>query len=90
MIIIGGMGSLPGSLIGAAIWLLLPSIIGGLAPQASSATGLTRLLLVEHRAQLVQLIFGLLVIALLIFAPRGITGLGSSVRELYAKLRGRA
>jgi NitT/TauT family transport system permease protein len=30
MIIIGGMGSLPGSLVGAAIWLLLPSIIAGL------------------------------------------------------------
>lgn len=89
MIIIGGMGSLPGSLVGAAIWLLLPSIIGGLAPQASTATGLTRVLLVEHRAQLVQLIFGLLVIGLLIFAPRGITGLGSSIRDAVGRLRGR-
>lgn len=83
MIIIGGMGSLPGSLIGAAIWLLLPSVIGGLAPQSSAATGLTRLLLVEHRAQLVQLIFGLLVIVLLIRAPGGIAALG---REWKSRL----
>ena len=84
MIIIGGMGSLPGSLIGAAIWLLLPSVIGGLAPQASSATGLTRTLLVEHRAQLVQLIFGALVIVLLIRAPGGIAGLLQDLRQRLA------
>lgn len=89
MIIIGGMGSLPGSLVGAAIWLLLPSIIGGLAPRSSEAEGLVRLFLVEGRAQFVQLIFGLLVIVLLIFAPRGITGLGRDVRHLLASWRGR-
>ncbi len=89
MIIIGGMGSLPGSLVGAAIWLLLPSIIGGLAPQSSEATGLARVFLVEGRAQFIQLIFGLLVIVLLIFAPRGITGLGRDIRQLLASGRGR-
>jgi branched-chain amino acid transport system permease protein len=89
MIIIGGMGSLAGSLVGAAIWLLLPSIIGGLAPQSSEAVGLARLFLVEGRAQFVQLLFGLLVIVLLIFAPRGITGLGRDIRHLLASWRGR-
>ena len=33
MIIVGGMGSLPGALIGAAVWLLLPSIIAGIATE---------------------------------------------------------
>jgi branched-chain amino acid transport system permease protein len=79
MIIIGGMGSLGGSLIGAAIWLLLPSIITGFASQAGDSTGLTRLLLVEHKAQLVQLIFGALIILLLIFAPGGIASLGQKI-----------
>jgi branched-chain amino acid transport system permease protein len=88
MIIIGGMGSLPGALVGAAIWLLLPSVIAGLAPQASAATGLTRLLLVEHRAQVVQLIFGVLVIVLLIRAPRGLAGLGHDLRERLLARRG--
>ena len=64
MIIIGGMGSLAGSLVGAALWLLLPSVISGFASQASGSTGIVRLLLVENRAQLVQLIFGMLVISL--------------------------
>lgn len=81
MIIVGGMGSLGGSLVGAAIWLLLPSVINLIASQASETTGLVHLVLVEHKAQLVQLIFGTLVIVLLIFAPGGIAGLGKQWRE---------
>jgi branched-chain amino acid transport system permease protein len=83
MIIIGGMGSLAGSLVGAALWLLLPSVISGFASQASGSTGIVRLLLVENKAQLVQLIFGLLVIVLLIFAPGGVAGLGRKFRERF-------
>jgi branched-chain amino acid transport system permease protein len=88
MIIIGGLGSLVGSLLGAALWLLLPSIISGFATQASDSTGLTRLLLVEHKAQLVQLIFGLLIIVLLIFAPSGMAGIGAKVRDMLTLKRG--
>ena len=84
MIIIGGMGSLGGSLVGAALWLLLPSIITGFASQASGSTGLVKLLLVDNKAQLVQLIFGVLVILLLIFAPTGISGLGRRMRDRLA------
>jgi branched-chain amino acid transport system permease protein len=81
MIIIGGMGSLPGSLVGAAVWLLLPSIITGFASQAGDSTGLLRSVLVEHKPQLVQVIFGLMVILLLIFAPGGIAGMGATLRN---------
>ena len=81
MIIIGGMGSLHGSLIGAAVWLLLPSIITGFAPQAGDSTGLVRSMLVDHKPQLVQLIFGVLVILLLIFAPGGFASIGAKLRN---------
>ena len=84
MIIIGGMGSLKGSLVGAAMWLLLPSVITGFAAQASNSEGLVKLLLVDHRAQLVQLIVGVLVILLLIFAPAGLAGLGRRLRDRFA------
>ena len=88
MIIIGGMGSLRGALIGAGVWLLLPSIITGLASTVGSeATGLLRSALVDHKAQLVQFIFGLLVILLLIFAPGGIAGMGAKLRDRLAVRR---
>lgn len=89
MIIVGGMGSLWGSLVGAAVWLLLPSIINGFASQAGETTGLVHLVLVEHKAQLVQLIFGGLVILLLIFAPGGIAGVGRQWRDRLFAGRGR-
>ena len=67
-------------LIGCA--LLLPSIISGLAPQGGQANGWIGSVLVEHKPQLVQLIFGLLVILLLIFAPGGVAGLGRKLKVL--------
>ena len=90
MIIIGGMGSLAGSLVGAAVWLLLPSIITGFASQAGGSTGLVRLLLVDHKAQLVQVVFGMLVILLLIFAPDGLAGIGRRLRSRYVAWRSKA
>lgn len=88
MIIIGGMGSLGGAMIGAAVWLLLPSIITGFASQAGASTGVFQKLLTESRPQLVNLIFGILVILLLIFAPGGIAGVGKQLRRLLLPGRG--
>ena len=84
MIIIGGMGSLAGSLVGAAVWLLLPSIITGFASQAGDSTGLVHRMLVDNKPQLVQIIFGMLVILLLMFAPGGLAGIGRKLRDRIA------
>jgi branched-chain amino acid transport system permease protein len=88
MIIVGGMGSLPGALLGAAVWLLLPSIIGGFASEIGPLPGIVGSVLTEHRAQFVQLIFGVLVIVLLIFAPGGLAGLGRQLQGLLFPKRG--
>jgi branched-chain amino acid transport system permease protein len=84
MIIVGGMGSLRGSMVGAGLWLLLPSIISGFASQLGSSTGLVRYVIVDHKAQLVQIIFSLIVIVLLIYAPGGISGLYHQLRDRLA------
>jgi len=89
MIIIGGLGSLGGSLVGAAIWLLAPSIISGLAPQGGDASGWMGTLLVEHKPQLVQAAFGVLIILLLIFAPGGVAGLGRKLKAMLSPQRAR-
>ena len=86
IIIIGGMGSLAGSVVGAAVWLLLPAVLTGLATEASSESAIGKFLL-ENKPQLVNLIFGAMVIVLLIFAPQGIAGIG---RGLRGRLSGRA
>jgi branched-chain amino acid transport system permease protein len=84
MIIIGGMGSLTGAAIGAAVWLLLPSVITGFATHAGSSPGLVQTLLADNKPQLVNLVFGLLVVLLLIFAPGGIAGMGRQLRNRIA------
>ena len=81
IIIIGGMGSLGGSLAGAALWVLLPSVITGFADQAGQSTGAIGKLLANNQHQLVNLIFGMLVIVFLIFAPGGIAGMSRQIRN---------
>jgi branched-chain amino acid transport system permease protein len=81
MIIIGGMGSITGSILGAIVWLLLPSLLGGLAQELKGSTNMLAILIVDHRPQLVNLVFGLLVILLLIFAPQGMMSAGRKIRK---------
>lgn len=87
IIIVGGMGSLTGSIVGAAVWLLLPAIITGFATQAGSSDSAVGKFLVESQPQMVNLVFGSLVIALLIFAPNGIAGIGRGLRDRLAGCR---
>jgi ABC-type branched-subunit amino acid transport system permease subunit len=47
-------------------------------------------MLVENRAQLVQLIFSLLVIVFLIFAPDGVAGLARKLKNRIAAWRQRS
>ena len=88
IIIIGGMGSLVGSILGSAVWLLLPAVITGLAAHAGSGDTAVGTFLTENKPQLVNLLFGGLVIVLLIFAPEGIAGIGRSVRGALAARAG--
>jgi branched-chain amino acid transport system permease protein len=68
MIIIGGVDSIAGSLIGAAIIVWLPSLTsdwtGRLLGQQASA----------HSADIAQIIYGLLIIIFVVLSPGGIAG----------------
>ena len=89
MIIIGGMGSLGGALVGAAVWLLLPSVITGLIGEAG-ASGLAWAQVVgAHKPQLVNLTFGVMVVVLLLFAPGGVAGLGRGLWQKAMAARAR-
>ncbi|MBV9654342.1 MAG: branched-chain amino acid ABC transporter permease [Acetobacteraceae bacterium] len=71
MIIIGGLGTWPGPLIGAAFVVLLPEAI----QRVGEAAGISDIL-----SALRELAFGLLIILFLIFEPRGLTALLSRLR----------
>ncbi len=71
MIIIGGLGTWTGPLIGAAFVVLLPEAI----QRVGEAAGLSDIL-----SPLRELAFGLLIILFLIFEPRGLTALLSRLK----------
>lgn len=83
MIIVGGMGTIGGGVIGAIVWLLLPSILMGAATELKSGPGGFAQFLLANRPQVVNLIFGSIVALILIFAPHGIAGF---LRSLWQRM----
>jgi branched-chain amino acid transport system permease protein len=69
-IIIGGVASVWGSILGAAFVFALPQVIDALSllPQSSSSQGL-------HSGDLSAIIYSVLIILFLLFQPNGIVGL---------------
>lgn len=83
-IIIGGIASVWGSILGAVFVFALPQVIDlfNLLPQQSStSTGITS-------NDLNIVIYGLLILAFLLFEPGGIVGLVSRAQRLAQRLRG--
>ena len=76
MIIIGGLGTWPGAIIGAAFVVLLPEIIQRVGEAAHISDILSALR---------ELAFGLLIILFLIFEPRGLTALLGRLRPRAAR-----
>lgn len=81
IIIIGGMGSMLGAVLGAIVWQLLPQAIQTLSSSVDPGTPLVGDLLNQYQGQTVSLILGLTVILLMIFRPLGLNGLWLDVRR---------
>ena len=79
MIIVGGLGSIRGSFLGAALITLLPALIANagraLQDTAPQVAGLL------PYAQ--QAVFGIVIILFLIFEPRGLSKLWSNVKDYF-------
>ena len=79
MIIVGGLGSIRGSFLGAALITLLPAMITNVgraiqdtAPQAASLLPYAQ-----------QAVFGIVIILFLIFEPRGLSKLWENVKDYF-------
>lgn len=72
MILIGGLGSLLGAVLGTLVWQLLPQVI---TTYASSGSQSSSSFLSTNAAQLSELILGVIVIALLLLRPDGLKGI---------------
>jgi branched-chain amino acid transport system permease protein len=81
MIIIGGMGSLLGAVLGALLWSFLPPALDTLSQQVSPDAPLVGHLLTDNPDQVNLAIFGVVVILILIFRPDGLSGMWASARR---------
>jgi branched-chain amino acid transport system permease protein len=75
-VVLGGLGSLTGALLGAALLTFLPDVVSNVGRDA----GLSDI----QAAQLAPLIYGLVMVAVVLVAPLGIVG---TLRLLPARLR---
>jgi branched-chain amino acid transport system permease protein len=73
-IIVGGIGTVWGPVLGSAVIFALPSILQSLIPQSSSG-GLPI-------DDITSVAFGVLIIAFVVLEPRGVVGLGARIASL--------
>lgn len=82
MIIIGGLGSIPGAIFGALLWQLLPQVIDSLSDRFGSAPVVGEVL-TENSAQLNNIILGVVIMLVLIAKPDGLNGMWKSVQRAF-------
>jgi branched-chain amino acid transport system permease protein len=76
-IIVGGIGTVWGALLGSVVIFALPSVLQSLIPQ-SSAGGLPL-------DDLTSIAYGVLIIVFFVAEPRGVVGLGSRIASLWSR-----
>lgn len=82
MILIGGIGTISGSIMGAAFVVLLPRLVQGLPRFLPFVTESQEGGILTTQ-QLEQILYGLLIIVFLIFEPRGLYGLWIRARNYW-------
>lgn len=82
MIIIGGLGSMPGAVLGALLWQLLPQVIRTFSDQLASIPGIGEPL-AENSAQFNNIILGVVIMLVLILKPDGLNGIWQSIQRAF-------
>jgi branched-chain amino acid transport system permease protein len=81
MVIIGGIGSMTGAVLGAALWILLPQALQTVAQEVGTGSPALGGWLLTYRGQVISALLGLLIIVVLRFWPSGLYGLWRSTSE---------
>jgi len=78
-IVVGGMGSVAGPLLGALVIFALPSLLRELPFLEETGSGLSA-------SELATIVYGLLIVAFLVAEPRGLVGIGDRLRRAGSRL----
>jgi len=79
-IVVGGMGSVAGPLLGAVVIFALPSLLRELPFLGETGSGFSA-------SELATIIYGFLIVAFLVAEPRGLVGIGERIRRAGTRMR---
>jgi branched-chain amino acid transport system permease protein len=82
MIILGGVGSLLGCVLGGIVWQLLPPVVSVATSRASELGGSLGTAISSNQGSISDLVFGLIIVVVLIRWPAGLAGLVRSVKRV--------
>jgi branched-chain amino acid transport system permease protein len=85
MIIIGGMGTLTGAVLGALVWQLLPELIVNVSGSLSAISPSIEENATKYESQISSIVLGVIVILVLVFQPAGLAGLWRSVKRAFVR-----
>lgn len=85
IIVIGGEGSLVGTVLGALLWMLLPNALIAFSEMAAGISpGLNRTI-TTYQTQITNIVFGVLILAVLIFNPTGLAGIWTRLKRAVVR-----
>jgi len=79
IIIVGGLGSLAGSALGAGFITLIPVLMNHLSEEYGGDIGTSNGGLLSHPLELQTILYGAIIIAFIIFRPEGLVGVARSL-----------
>jgi branched-chain amino acid transport system permease protein len=88
VIIVGGLGSLGGSLLGACFVTLVPVAVNRLSDQYGGQVGGRNEGILSHPLELQSIVYGVIIIAFVIFRPEGLIGIARSAKALALRTVG--
>ncbi len=85
MIIIGGLGSVNGAVLGALLYSLLPQAIKTLSSNIGPDAPIVGKVLTTNAPQVDDIILGVLIILIVIFKPEGLNGIWVSIKRFFVR-----
>src|SRR5581483_45075 len=83
IIVIGGEGSLVGTVLGALLWQLIPNALLAFSEMASGISPGIRHPVATWQTQIANIIFGVLILLVIVFSPSGLAGLWAKVKRTF-------
>lgn len=85
MIVIGGEGSLLGTILGALLWSLIPNALVAFSEMASEISPSINETVIKWQTQITNIIFGALIVLVMVFNPTGLAGLWARVKRAVVR-----